>query len=182
MRPDQLGTQGHDAIESEGIRRAVQRAQDADLKILLFDATKRKLDEHTMALEDENAIVVFNKRDFFQSEAHFDSFKNSLGSMGETALFVSAKSDTGFKALTDEILKRIQRMLGSAETPSLTRARHRKALEDALGALQRAQKAKLPELMAEDMRLAVRHIGRITGRVDVEDLLDVIFRDFCIGK
>jgi tRNA modification GTPase len=66
--------------------------------------------------------------------------------------------------------------------PALTRARHREALEDCAASLQRAMVAVLPELTAEDVRLASRALGRITGRVDVEDLLDVIFRDFCIGK
>jgi tRNA modification GTPase len=66
--------------------------------------------------------------------------------------------------------------------PLLTRARHREALEAALGALQRSLAALLPELRAEDLRLAWRSLGRITGQVDVEDLLDVIFADFCIGK
>ena len=71
--------------------------------------------------------------------------------------------------------------------PVPTRARHRQALEDCGNALDRVRRAaterqQASELMAEDMRLATRALGRITGRVDVEDLLDVIFRDFCIGK
>jgi tRNA modification GTPase len=64
----------------------------------------------------------------------------------------------------------------------LTRARHREALQAALAALQRSAAATLPELQAEDLRLAWRSVGRITGAVDVEDLLDVIFAEFCIGK
>ena len=64
----------------------------------------------------------------------------------------------------------------------LTRARHRQALEECAAALVRASTAAVPELAAEDLRLAVRAIGRITGTVDVEDVLDAIFRDFCIGK
>ena len=66
--------------------------------------------------------------------------------------------------------------------PALTRARHREAVRQAVEALSRALGAAEVELFAEDLRLAVRSLGRITGRVDVEDLLDVIFRDFCIGK
>ncbi|MEM6781528.1 MAG: tRNA uridine-5-carboxymethylaminomethyl(34) synthesis GTPase MnmE, partial [Pseudomonadota bacterium] len=65
---------------------------------------------------------------------------------------------------------------------SLTRQRHRENLNKALESLQHSMTADLPELVAEDLRMAVRMLGRITGRVDVEDLLDVIFRDFCIGK
>ena len=60
--------------------------------------------------------------------------------------------------------------------------RHREALEEALVSLNRSSQAKLPELVAEDIRLAVRSIGKITGRVDVEDVLDIIFNEFCIGK
>jgi len=64
----------------------------------------------------------------------------------------------------------------------LTRERHRQALEECRDGLIRAQKAALPELMAEDVRLSARALGRITGRVDVEEVLDVLFREFCIGK
>jgi tRNA modification GTPase len=60
--------------------------------------------------------------------------------------------------------------------------RHRRALEDCRDALVRAQEAELPELTAEELRLALRALGRITGRVDVEDLLDIVFAEFCIGK
>jgi tRNA modification GTPase len=75
-----------------------------------------------------------------------------------------------------------QKLEAPGEAPPITRARHRHALEEASAALARAQTASESELMAEDIRLALRAIGRITGAVDVEDLLDVIFRDFCIGK
>jgi tRNA modification GTPase len=68
------------------------------------------------------------------------------------------------------------------EAPVLTRARHRQALEDAAASLARALTADFPELRAEDLRLALRSLGHITGTVDVEDLLDIIFRDFCLGK
>ena len=67
----------------------------------------------------------------------------------------------------------------------MTRQRHRHALEEALAALRRAQSAEVAakeDLLAEELRLAACALGRLTGRVDVEDILDVIFRDFCIGK
>jgi tRNA modification GTPase len=81
-------------------------------------------------------------------------------------------------ALTAAVIGRV----GLRAEPTLTRVRHRHALEECRGALDRALAAEAVELLAEDLRLAVRAIGRITGRVDVEDLLDVIFREFCIGK
>lgn len=186
LRPDQIGKDkilgGQEKIESEGIRRALARAQNADLKILLFDATKRKLDEHTLNLLDDDSLVVFNKSDFFQSDAHKESFQNHLKELNRKAIFISAQRGDGLDKLIGQLLKKVKILLGSSEAPSLTRARHRHALEETRTCLQRAQKAKLPELMAEDVRLAVRSLGRITGKVDVEDLLDVIFRDFCIGK
>ena len=74
-----------------------------------------------------------------------------------------------------------RRCLVSA-SPALTRARHREALEECRQALGRSLAAQAPELAAEDLRLAARALGRITGRLGVEDMLDVIFRDFCIGK
>jgi tRNA modification GTPase len=92
-------------------------------------------------------------------------------------------------ALTGEGIDRLLTALGERvaqnyriEGPALTRARHRQALEDCLASLQRSRRAELSELRAEDLRLATRSLGRITGAVDVEDLLDIIFRDFCIGK
>ena len=78
---------------------------------------------------------------------------------------------------------RNEALLGLAGgAPLLTRLRHREALVACVAALRRAEQAALPELCAEDLRLALRALGRITGRVDVEELLDVVFREFCIGK
>ncbi|MCC7305060.1 MAG: tRNA uridine-5-carboxymethylaminomethyl(34) synthesis GTPase MnmE [Alphaproteobacteria bacterium] len=173
LRPEQFNPQGHDAIESEGIRRALSRAREADIKILLFDATEKNTDAATLALADENSLVVYNKADLFSRHA-------SEG--GSDVLFLSSKTGVGLDVLLATLAEKIKSLAGTAGTPSLTRARHRAALEEALAGLARAHAAALPELAAEDVRLAVRSIGRITGRVDVEDLLDVIFRDFCIGK
>jgi tRNA modification GTPase len=94
---------------------------------------------------------------------------------------VSALTGEGLDVLLQALAARIAANY-SREAPALTRARHRAALEDASTALDRARKADLPELRAEDLRLALRSLGRVTGNVDVEDLLDVIFRDFCLGK
>jgi tRNA modification GTPase len=99
----------------------------------------------------------------------------------EAAFPVSALTGAGLDALLAALAARIAETYRT-EAPVLTRARHREALEQAALSLRRALAAELPELRAEDLRLALRNLGHITGTVDVEDLLDVIFRDFCLGK
>lgn len=157
-----------DAVEAEGIRRARLRAQEADLKLALFDATQPP-DADTLAVIDENTIVALNKTDLV-ADPKLDGLK------------ISAATGAGLDKLLQTLVNTLKTKLGKRTGPVLTRTRHREALTEAKEALSRALTAELPELTAEDLRLALRQIGRITGRVDVEDLLDVIFRDFCIGK
>jgi tRNA modification GTPase len=173
------GDDAHGTIESEGIRRALERARHADIRLLVFDGTDPKLDEHTAALIDDRSITVINKCDLFH-------VKHSAGAeIG--AVEVSVQSGQNVDKLLTSLENKIKGLMSaSRDTPSLTRARHRAALEECAGfldaALGRLDEGGLPELIAEDLRMATRALGRITGRVDVEDLLDVIFRDFCIGK
>jgi len=84
--------------------------------------------------------------------------------------------------LRERLAEEARALTDTAGSPPLTRARHRAALQEAAACLARAAVAELPELRAEDLRLALRALGRITGQVGVEDLLDTIFRHFCIGK
>jgi len=167
--------EGADTIESEGIRRARARAEQADLKILVFDgAVWPHKDNVTQSLVNDDALIVVNKADLFDSATIQD----------DEALFISVQDNIGIDALLQKLAHEIaQRFATSAgETPPLTRARHRAALEECLTHLDRALSAPMADLRAEDVRMAMRALGRITGRVDVEDLLDIIFRDFCIGK
>lgn len=163
-------------IESEGIRRARARAEAADLTLAVFDAGRLPdLDPHTVALLDGRSLVVVNKADLAAG-----ALPQQLA--GHPALAVSAATGEGVDAVIAAVAERAAALLGSGAAPVPTRVRHRAALADCLAALERAPAAALVELQAEDLRLAARALGRITGRVDVEDLLDVIFRDFCIGK
>lgn len=169
LRVEQLGDSDHDRIESEGIRRAITRASEADIKILLFDGTAAP-DPQTLALADASSILVCNKSDL----QHPD--------MQHGMISISALTGSGIDDLLEKITKLIRSKIGTRETPYLTRARHRAALEKTRDSVERSMTAPLPELAAEDLRLAIRHLGSITGKVDVEDILDMIFRDFCIGK
>ncbi|MHA1538752.1 MAG: tRNA uridine-5-carboxymethylaminomethyl(34) synthesis GTPase MnmE [Alphaproteobacteria bacterium] len=174
----ELDPAASDPVEAEGIRRALKRAQIADLRIVLFELGDTA-NQESQAQIDENAIVVVNKIDIV--------CEKPPGELeGLTALAVSALTGEGIAALLEHLTNEVSRRMMVSGAPTLTRARHRLALEDCREALGRAV-AGSPgeanaELIAEDLRLAARALGRITGRVDVEDLLDVIFRDFCIGK
>jgi tRNA modification GTPase len=84
--------------------------------------------------------------------------------------------------LVERLSAAVAASVGANDTPLVTRARHRAGLEACVAALERFMPAKLPELAAEELRMAARALGRITGRVDVEDMLDLLFGEFCIGK
>ena len=110
--------------------------------------------------------------------------KSDLGFARE-GVSISLKTGAGVPELVKMLQQKVQQKLETgSEAPALTRPRHRHALGEALAALRHGLDAPAghPELLAEDLRLAMRAIGRITGRVDVEELLDFVFRDFCIGK
>ncbi|MFN4311607.1 MAG: tRNA uridine-5-carboxymethylaminomethyl(34) synthesis GTPase MnmE [Ferrovibrio sp.] len=169
-----------DRIESEGVARALKRAEAADLKLVVLDATKKSVPKETLALIDTDAIVVANKTDAASIPAGYEV-------NGRPVLGVSVRNGAGMSALLDALEKDVVARIGMTGSATLTRARHREALTDCVAALDRfltgnGRNNPAPELAAEDVRLAARALGRITGRIDVEDLLDVIFRDFCIGK
>jgi len=108
-----------------------------------------------------------------------------LSASNDLEFNLSAVTGEGFDPLLAQLARQAEDFLGGAEQALVTRERHRHALEEVLAALRRAQDAEVAvreDLLAEELRIAARALGRLTGRVDVEDILDVIFRDFCIGK
>ena len=160
-----------DAIEQEGLRRALARAAAADLRLFVFDTQYPQDVEGAEAWPGGETLLVANKIDR----------GGDRSTLPRGAVAVSALTGEGIANLIDTLGQRIAADYDGA-APLLTRARHRAALEEARAALRRARDAPLPELRAEDLRLAWRALGRVTGQVDVEDLLDVIFADFCLGK
>lgn len=159
---------GADAVEQEGMRRARAQAETADLLLHLVDLSAPGPLE---ALPGE-ALAIGTKADL---PAQYKEWKG---------LSVSSRTGEGLPALLALIAERLRARVWSGEgaAPLVTRARQRAALREALEALERGRTAPAPELLAEDLRLALRALGRVAGRVDVEDLLDAVFRDFCIGK
>ncbi len=178
--PGQRGGPGSDAIgvvEAEGMRRARLRAEGADLKLVVADLRDwPDLEPSGYELLDETAVLVLNKLDLAPAP-------EATRHRGRPLFAISARDGTGLGALLDHLRDLVTGDLGvSGSAPILTRLRHRRALEDCRDGLIRALAAHEVALAAEDLRLAIRALGRITGRVDVEDLLDVIFKEFCIGK
>ncbi len=167
-------------VEAEGMRRALERAAGADLKIAVFDAVSwPETDAATARIVDENTLVLLNKCDLAAPP-------RDARISGMRTIAVSAKTGEGVDNLLKAITEKATVICGLVESPALTRARHRAGLKESRAALGRfficVDEKKGTEITAEELRLAQRALGRITGRVDVEDLLDVIFGDFCIGK
>ncbi len=151
-----------DPIEAEGVRRARARAEAADLVIAVAEAG-------APAGGQPDTVRVVNKIDLG-------------GLVPAGVLGVSAATGAGLAELRDRLAAEAVRLTDAAGPPPLTRARHRAALIAAGEALDRALAAPLAELRAEDLRQALRALGRITGEVGVEDVLNRIFSQFCIGK
>lgn len=155
-----------DAIEAEGVRRALARAADADLVIAVIESGH---DIPPITAEPSPRIIAANKIDL--------GGVVPLGAIG-----VSALTGEGLDTLRACLTRHARSLTETAGPPPLTRARHRAALQEAVARLAGAATADLPELRAEDLRLALRSLGRITGSVGVEDILDTLFAQFCIGK
>ena len=164
------------AIEQEGIRRTIGEARVADLVIWMTspDAGAPALPPEIEGLAGK-AIGVMNKADLL---------RRGQDPLPEGMLAVSALTGEGIEALTDRIAERARSQIGMSQSPVLTRARHRELVTRAAEALAdfRLGDKGAPELRAEDLRRATHALGRITGRVDVEDVLGRIFSAFCIGK
>lgn len=160
-----------DAIESEGVRRALARAAASEVTLLVLDGTSHEpfagLDRDAVA---RATLSVWNKCDL-----PWPSTRRGLSLSAKTGEGLDALLD----ALSDQVRARLER---PREAAPMTRARHRECVTAAAEALSRALQESRSELVAEDLRLALRAVGRLTGRVDIEELLDTVFRDFCIGK
>ncbi len=154
-----------DAIEAEGIKRSIERAKESDLILLLKDPSSDAAE--VPFPEGVDVLRVISKDDDGKSEA----------------ISISVRTGHGLGRLCDEIVRRIEARGSTERRLLVTRKRYRDGLQNALNHLQAALSTDLDlELRAEECRLAGDCIGRITGKIDIEDLLDVIFAEFCVGK
>ena len=165
---------GISAVEAEGIRRAIARAEDADLVLWVIDGTNPVFDPPE-PLAQKPILRALNKADIAPQLAS-KSATNEL-------LVLSAKTGEGLDGLIGRLEAVAAAQIGSAGQAPMTRARHRAELVSCRDALQRFVNHDLgPELQAEELRVAATHLGRLTGTIDVEEVLGAIFAEFCIGK
>ncbi len=159
-------------VEQEGIRRSLAAARDADLILWL---TEKEESIPPLGFSRETSLVIRSKADL----PHESQMEPGFGDLA-----ISAKTGAGLDRLIAVISERAKQAVGSQTDPVITQARHRQALETALADVTAflAESPEPIELRAEDVRRAAQALGRITGRVDVEDVLDQIFSRFCIGK
>lgn len=164
-------------IEKKGIEIAYDKIKSSDFVICLFDSVKDSVqifDNLIKSLKDKYLLVA-NKSDKLSPEQCSELAKSGC-------LLISAKEKAGIDTLLDAISKQISSKFTSNSNLLITRRRYREALEDVVANLQKFSFDKEIELTAEDIRLAARSLGKITGQVDVDEILDRIFGDFCIGK
>jgi tRNA modification GTPase len=181
-----------DPVELEGVRRARERASQADLILWVVDASEPALNPPPSELRKPNGPAVWtvlNKSDLARSSAGAAKYETEDQLPGPGGLReefrISAATGDGFDALVGALRDWAAKLFASGESSLVSRHRHRFLLRSCMECLDRAlAEGKLgrEDIVAEELRLATRALGRLTGRVDVEDILDVIFRDFCIGK
>ena len=171
-------TESKNEIEKKGIKLALQRAEDADLKLIVIDAKNVDFKGILKDLMDENAILVINKSDILDNDLRpeLKQFDHVL---------ISVKKNFNINDLILKIKNKLKNKFILSQNILITRARHRAHLEECLQCLMNFEKKNKIEdfdKAAEDLRLATRHLGMIVGKVDVEEILGSIFSDFCIGK
>ena len=167
-----------DEIEKKGIKLSLNKAEEADLKLLVIDAKNPEFTDVFKGLLDQNAILVINKSDLLKKDIDLE-IKNI------SHVLISIKDNKN----VDELISKIKNILKNKFITSgdilITRERHRQHLQQCLDHLNNFnQKKEIEDFdkAAEDLRLATRHLGMIVGKVDVEEILGSIFNDFCIGK
>ena len=167
-----------DEIEKKGIKLSLNRADEADLKLVVVDAKSPDFTDVLKGLLDENAILVINKSDLLEKDIDPEIKKLNH-------VLISIKENKNIEELILKIKNNLKNKFLTSDDILITRERHRQHLQQCLDHLNNFnQKKEIEDFdkAAEDLRLATRHLGMIVGKVDVEEILGSIFNDFCIGK
>ncbi len=167
-----------DEIEKKGIKLSLNRAEEADLKLVVIDAKSLDFTDVLRDLLHKNAILVINKSDLLEKDIDPEIKKTNH-------VLISIKENKNIEELILKIKNNLKNKFISSDDILITRERHRQHLQQCLDHLNNFnQKKEIEDFdkAAEDLRLATRHLGMIVGKVDVEEILGSIFNDFCIGK
>ena len=163
-------------VEKKGISLALGKSKEADLNIVVIDNSSKKINKEIQSMINKDTIILLNKSDISDKQNHkFDV---------DTVL-ASVKSNKNIDKLINLVKAKLSKKFSSNNSALITRERHRVKLNDCLKEIDKFLKKdqnKDLELAAEDLRMATRHLGSIVGKVDVEEILGSIFKDFCIGK
>ena len=164
-----------DSIENEGIKRAQEWAKTANSRLILLEPSTEADFLERLKPNPEYDLVVLNKIDLLPTDLK-----------KKETLAISLKDEIGLDKLLSGLKKIVSKRIAGQEPAVITRTRHREALQSSLNSMRSAKTALLlgeePEIVAEELRAATKSLGRVVGAVDVEDLLDIVFGDFCIGK
>jgi len=163
----------NDDIEEEGVRRSLNRAESADYKLIVFDGSNPEQDEQSRGLIDSSSLIINNK---------IDLLKSAETPQNVDQFYISTKTGDGIDTLLSAIEEKITSSFSSEQAPMITRSRHRALLSEALYHLERFDSSAPLELACEELRRAAVDIGKITGKIAVDDVLGEIFSEFCIGK
>ena len=170
--------ESEDEIERKGIKLSLKKAEEADLKIIILDQKTQKNSHFLRDLADGKSLLVINKIDL-------ENYKLDTEIKKFNPVLISLKKETNINGLIDKIKTNLENKFKGSENILITRERHRINLEECLENLKKFNNKSNSgdfDKAAEDLRLASRSLGRITGKFDVEEILDSIFNDFCIGK
>jgi tRNA modification GTPase len=187
-------------IEKEGIKRAIKKANQSDIKIFVFDALnlnkkspQKLLRKQDLELIDENTLIIINKIDLLKAatikELDYSLIIENLEKLVTKKLknsikpiFISIKANINLDIFYQKLEAAVIKLMPNHDSSLITQERYRKSLQEALLYLGDFDLHQNIELAAEDLRMAARSIGKITGKVEVDNILEVIFSRFCIGK
>ena len=163
-------------VEKKGISLALGKSKEADLNIIVIDNSSKKINKEILNMINQDTIILLNKSDVSDKQNH---------EFNVDTVLASVKNNKNIDKLIDLIKAKLSKKFTSNNSALITRERHRVKLNDCLKEIDKFLKKdqnKDLELAAEDLRMATRHLGSIVGKVDVEEILGSIFKDFCIGK
>ncbi|MDC1096115.1 tRNA uridine-5-carboxymethylaminomethyl(34) synthesis GTPase MnmE [Pelagibacteraceae bacterium] len=164
------------SVEKKGISLALNKAKDADLNIIMIDNGSSGVNHNIKNLINKNSIVLLNKCDINNKQ----NFK-----LGVDTILISVTENKNIDQFVEKLTEKLNKKFSSNNSILITRERHRLKLEECLKEIDNFLKKdqyKDIDLAAEDLRMATRHLSSIVGKIDVEEILGSIFKDFCIGK